>query len=216
MLILLGLVLNYTTINVHHLLQRYYEIAYEDLLLSELRGVADPNALSEFSSFLSASHRSLEECDGHINALREELDRCNYTDLPTIHSINLQSLGDEMVRVGLLEEDAWNDVTSLMKAGTFYSLLGLFSTSVLSLIQLTIDLQSRVVENKESAARGELNLVLEQNRPGNFKVEFARLYTAWGKFHRIFLASSMLSTELWYAYTLRGSLLDSGEQVQVA
>ena len=108
-----------------------------------------------------------------------------------------------------------------MTKGSFHeviipSLLDLFSKSVQGLIQLTDDLQGRVIENKGSASRGELNLVLEQNRPGNFKVEFARLYTAWGKFHRIFLASSMLSTELWYAYTLRGSLLDSGQRAQVA
>lgn len=191
-------------------------VVLEDLLLSELRGVASPHSLSEFLSFLMASRRSLEECDGHINALREELDRCGYTDLPTIHSTNLQSLGEEMAEAGLLEKDAWNDVTGLMKAGTFYSLLDLFGESVRGLIQFTNDLHDRAAENKESALKGDLNLVLEQNRPRNFKVEFARLYTAWGKFHRIFLASSMLSTELWYAYTLRGSLLDSGQQVQVA
>ena len=55
---------------------------------------------------------------------------------------------------------------------------------------------------------GKLNELLETNRPGNIKVEFARLYAAWGKFQQVFLASAMCSTELWYRYTGAGSLLD--------
>lgn len=50
----------------------------------------------------------------------------------------------------------------------------------------------------------------------SFKPGFAVLYTAWTKFNALFLASSLLSTELWYAFTGKGSLAPTKLQLRAA
>jgi len=71
----------------------------------------------------------------------------------------------------------------------------------------TRGLRMAIVDTTAAANVGKLNLVLEENRSGNFKQEFARLYCAWAKFQQLFLASSMLSTDLWYRNCGVSSLL---------
>jgi hypothetical protein len=63
------------------------------------------------------------------------------------------------------------------------------------------------------ARKGEVTRTLEENRPGNIKEAFANLYCAWAKFNQDFLASSLLSTELWYAFNGYGSL--AGRDMQL-
>ena len=48
------------------------------------------------------------------------------------------------------------------------------------------------------------------------KAEFAKLYTKWNDFRARFLASSIISTELWYAHTGKGSLAPTAAQLRAA
>lgn len=189
-------------------------ISLEDLLLEELCG--REGSIEIFLDHLDVAQDQLVAVSESIESLRQELVRSNYKDLPTLHALDLSSRGLALSEQGLVEENVWNQVVSIMKRGSFYMILDEFDKSVSQLRLLTQDLRLKASRNTEASRNGELNLVLEQNLPGNFKVEFAVLYTAWSRFHSFFLTSSMLSTELWYAYTHNGSLLTISEGVQVA
>lgn len=189
-------------------------IHLEDVLLGELeenRG----GALSKILDQLTMSSNSLVEMQETILLLREDMDANAFEDLPTLHSADLDGIGVEFSSVGIVENGAWNSIVDIMREHGFYGVLDFFDQEISFLQQQTGELNS-AIRNADSAARaGQLNLVLEQNQPANFKVQFAQLYSAWHRFQQIFLASSMLSTELWYRYCGVGSLLEqtSGKQV---
>lgn len=185
-------------------------VALEDLILDELDGQRN-GSLGEIDSNLMFSSAYLRDFLQHTQDLRVELDRINYHDLPTFQAINLQRRGAEMAEAGLVDEESFGIIVDRMRRGSFRSVLDLFDEKVFELITLTESLLQKIGSNADAAEEGQLNLVLEQNRAGNFKVEFACLYTRWSNFHRLFQASSMLSTELWYAFTQCGSLLRQGE-----
>ncbi len=90
----------------------------------------------------------------------------------------------------------------------------LFDHSVWTLEVNTQSLITKISALNDAAQKGEVNLVLEENRPGNIKESFACLYTAWAKFQQDFLASSLLSTELWYAFNGYGSLVGREAQLK--
>lgn len=187
----------------------------EGVLLGELeenRG----GALWKILDQLTMSNNSLKEMQDTIMLLREDMDANAFEDLSTLHSANLEEIGIEFSSAGIVEDDAWNSVVDIMCEHGFYGVLDFFDQEISSLRQKTEELNS-AIRNADSAARaGQLNLVLEQNQPANFKVQFAQLYSAWHRFQQIFLASSMLSTELWYRYCDVGSLLEQASDEQVA
>ena len=74
-----------------------------------------------------------------------------------------------------------------------------FDERMREIIRLTEKLSTEVAALKESADERVLVEVLEENRPGNIKRTFAKLYHAWNDLNAVFLAS-MLSTE-WYTFT---------------
>jgi hypothetical protein len=74
-----------------------------------------------------------------------------------------------------------------------------------------------LVANLDAIAEtAQVNLVLEENSDANIKVEFFQLYTLWCKFNAEFVASSVLSTELWYLDNGYGTLFEKKTAISKA
>ena len=136
-----------------------------------------------------------------------------FADLPSLRKLNLWQVGAALMDKSMVEYDSWKTVTRVMKKGGFYEVLLHLERSIETLSEKTSSLITSVRGLQEVTEKGEANLVLEENRPGNIKEAFAALYTAWTKFNQDFLASSLLSTELWYAFNGYGSLAGRSAQL---
>ncbi|MEI8123910.1 MAG: hypothetical protein WCG60_01945 [bacterium] len=131
--------------------------------------------------------------------LQDKMDRLGYKDLPTLHIIDLDKLGQRLAGMGMVDKTAWDSMSSVMLNGSFYASLSMFKDKILDLISLTATLNTTIDNLRLSADKGCTNVVLEENLPGSLRADFARLYSSWNIFHREFLASSILSAEVWYA-----------------
>lgn len=189
-------------------------IALEDILLSELTGGAGD--IKPLLGRLNKSLEALREFQVNIEQLRTDMKKHDYTDLPILNAVNLSHLGQSLNEKGMIEMLPWENIQMAMRKDGFWAVLDLFENESQAIIDLTEMLSQCIEANVDAVEAGYLNLVVEENREGNFKVEFARLYTAWSNFQSLFLASSMLSTELWYAFTMRGSLAGDGTASEVA
>lgn len=180
-------------------------VALEDVLLAELEG--NIGNFSPVLTNLQESEKFLRQLRADIYALRAKMDELSYEDLPTLSTTDLDSVGEELAASGCVNREAWSLVTRIMKTVGFPGILDLFVACIINIEGPTRRLKEKFEAQKASAERGKLNIVVEENRRGNFKKEFAQLYTAWEEFNRNFLASSVLSTELWYRHNDTGSIL---------
>jgi hypothetical protein len=190
-------------------------IALEDVLLQELAGRTG-GSVKDIVEQLSASDAALEEMTKTIGLLRADMHSHAFEDLPTLQSVDLDALGTELASSGLVQSGAWTVVSGIMRSRGFSGMLDFFDREISSLRKKTDELILAVRAVENTAKVGQLNLVLEQNQSANFKIQFAVLYSSWHQFLQVFLASSMLSTDLWYRYCGVGSLLEQEHGVQVA
>lgn len=188
--------------------------ALEDLLLSELDG--QQGNLSPIMDNLHRSQESLVEFRKFITEMREKMIEYDYHDLPTLLSTNLNIVGEQLVAKGCLDAKAWQYACNIMLTGGFNAMLNDFDRSALELMTISTNLARQISQHELSAVAGNLHFVLEENHVGNFKVEFAQLYTKWNEFSRYFLASSLLSTELWYRHQNTGTILEIPQDTNVA
>ena len=185
-------------------------VCLEDLILAELNG--SRGSVEGVLSSLDTSKGGLSDLRQEISNLRAEMEEKGYSDLPSLATIDLEELGRRLRADGMVEEDAWEVISEKMKAVGFYGVLDFFHDHASGLLHLT-NLLARGIRNlRASVEEGSVSSVLEENRSGNVKREFARLYASWKRFDCLFLASSVLSTELWYAFNQFGSLVE-GESV---
>ncbi|MFN3692741.1 MAG: hypothetical protein ACK4SL_01410 [Candidatus Paceibacteria bacterium] len=152
-----------------------------------------------------------------IDTLSIQMDTEKYVDLPPMKTMDLLAFGREMRAAGLhRSESAWNNIAAIMQKSGFVATLHHHTATLAKLVCLTKDLKTCIQNSTPAAVVGKLNVELEENRALNFKAEFARVYTAWADFQQEFLASSMISTEVWYRHNNSGSLLDFARGVRAA
>lgn len=181
-------------------------IALEDLILDELCG-----RCGDFDSIVKSLKETIDsfiEVTDRLDDLHKQMRENHFKDLPSLHVLNLSVLGNSLAIQGIVSSSAWDEVQSIMEKKGFYGIIELFRTRVLYLRNLSQDLLQAVLCLESDAKNGVIERVLEENRRGNIKVPFAKLFTEWSYFEQIFLASSMLSTELYYQYNNYGSLVD--------
>lgn len=181
----------------------------EDLLLAEFGG--GHGTVDGICDHLELSRKALLEVMGSIELLQSRMDKLGYKDLPSLHKIDLNKLGQKLADMGLVDKSSWDVMSSTMVGGSFYANLTRFKDHVLDLVNMTVTLNIAIGNLRASADEGKTNVILEENLPGNIRVDFARLYSSWSDFNREFLASSILSTEVWYASEGFGSL--TGDEV---
>ncbi|MDP2812441.1 MAG: hypothetical protein Q8O32_01990 [bacterium] len=180
-------------------------VALEDVLLAEFANECSP--LSAVCDHLVSSDASLRQALTDCQELRDLMGALCYRDLPTLQELDLVELGHQFASRGMLRQQSWGHVCQIMTDGGFYKMLDYFEEMIRSLRLKTEALRQQVNLLEQPAQLGEVNLVLEENREGNIRLAFAELYTLWGSFSQDFLASSLLSTELWYAHDSRPSMV---------
>lgn len=197
-----------------HIALEQSNVYLEDVLLAELNG--GNGSLDPIILQLEKSENFLMDFRQCINDLRDNMKKNCYSDLPTLYAGDFNAVGTQLSEAGVVQLPEWQEVLKAMKEHSFYEVLDKFSAFARLLVANTGALREKIILLSPYAEKGMVNFVLEGNGDINIKVEFAVLYTTWNRFHRLFLASSMLSTELWYAYNRSGSLLGGGAQSNVA
>lgn len=183
-------------------------VALEDLILTEL--VGGTGDIQPILNRLDGSHRSILDMRERLAELRGKMDELEFVDLPTLRQIDLEELGRAMERNDLHHSSQdWRQVSTIMQTRGFRGMVECFEQRIDDLLGKTKKLRGKIVDSSPLVADGNLHVTLEENRAGNFKAEFAALFTAWGTFQQLFLASSLISTEVWYRFNRNGSLVDA-------
>lgn len=176
-------------------------VSLEDILLSELQGEA--RDVTTISEHLQASIDALDVSMRTLHDLRNQMLADHYEELPPFQTLDLASLGRTLANMGLVSLPSWNRAVDIRRREGFEGLLDYFQEHLERIRDLTNTLIGQIAVAVQSL---ELSALLEENRHGNFKADFARLYTSYLHLESDFLASSILSTEIWYSFTERGSL----------
>lgn len=179
-------------------------VALEDVILEELDG--RKGDLTPVLDELAESKSLLLRCKGSFGDLRLQMKTLGFSDLPTLHEVDLDALGEDLGCVGAVDRESWMLFANTMRSQGFKGSLALLEGSNEYLISLTAQLRGEVEVLVPEVQRGQLSRVLEENRPGNIKLTFATLFNAWSTYTQEFLASSLISTELWYAHKGFGSV----------
>lgn len=197
-------------------LSRFISLAYislekanvflEDLLLAELNDGQNFGIWSILEEMKNSS-KFLHEAERISKNLWDQMITKNYSDPDVLCSVDLNTVGEKLCSKGLVTHNAWTKIGELTYEQGFYSVLEYFQKQIDDLLQKTEVLIQKVLALESIANTSQINLVLEENTDANIKVEFFQLYTAWCKFNSEFIASSVLSTELWYLNNNYGSLL---------
>ncbi len=179
-------------------------IALEDLILAELDGSRGDSSQIKIS--LSCSHDSLQEMLRDVDALSCRMDELRFTDLPTLRSVDWDEVGTRFATRGMVNRQSWEEVIALATTGGFRLVLSTIRTQIEDL-----DLHTCLLLDQVSlwvmVTGDNLHSILEENLPGNFKAQFASVYSRWAAFQQFFLASSLCSTEQWYVFMGYGSLV---------
>ncbi|MEI8339614.1 MAG: hypothetical protein WCF94_03030 [bacterium] len=146
--------------------------------------------------------KALVDCE----KLRQKMKDNNFVDLPTLATANLNEIGNNLVQMGMVSESHWTHVSGVMEKGGFRSVLTFFEQGLNDLLSKTRILITSIEEIKTQMESGLTNVIMEENREGNIKIAFAVLYQTWNNFEQHFMASSMLSTELWYRHKNHSSI----------
>ena len=186
-------------------------VALERVILNELDGEKGNRSL--INEYLNMSMQALESAVRICDNLEAQMRDSDYHDLPELKSLDLVSLGRALSEKGLVNQKSWEEAASLMVSSTFYQLLEKIRTGICALIDETVALSHRFEQIPSTLHYVE---IMECNRPENIKTEFARLYTSWGTFNHFFMASTILSTEIWYAHMGYGTMLESHKIALIA
>lgn len=189
-------------------------VALEDLIITELDGRR--GTVLQVVSQLEASELSLHTAIDFVGALKTKMDNSGFTDLPTLKTTDLDAIGINFANRGIADKEAWEAAAAIMRSGGFYGMLVHFLSGIATLREMTSQLRLEIVRLDGAAKTGEVNRIIEENRALNIKTSFAQLYTGWSRFNALFLASSLISTEVWYAFRGYGSLADPGAQTRAA
>ena len=189
-------------------------IALEDAILADL--MERPVHGEPLQASLRNAVGSLDDMSASVARLRAQMDAEQYEDLPPVKSGAIAGHGLSLAKEAAVSQVSWDIVWSLYRTKGFYSVLDHLSARITNLKGLTIVLQSKVDVLVETDGTMSPAKILEENRVGNFRLEYAKLYTAWSVFQQEFLASALISTETWYQHIRAGSLLRPEQSTMAA
>lgn len=183
-------------------------VAFEDLLLQELNNEDTSGGIEKIVASSNQSHKYLDYALDECTNLRDKMVENDFVDLSTLATTDLNQIGLCLANQGIVEYEAWKTIAFKMRNGGFKSILTYIEQSIYSIQEKNYDLKEGFKKLKDIIKFSNITEILEENLPENIKPQFAKLYTAWTKFNQEFLASSLMSTELWYAEKGYGSLTD--------
>ena len=103
-------------------------VALEDVIVAELE--VRRESRDDLGDHLKSSLASLRGAGQMINDLRREMKENGYKDLPTLHTLDLDEIGEQLSQNGLVERQAWDEVARSMKTGTFSANFDLFGAKI--------------------------------------------------------------------------------------
>jgi len=189
-------------------------VSLEDLLLSEIDGKT--GNIDNILEQLTSSRGSIAQLIDTADKLKDEMVQRDFRDLLTIHPVNLVAIGTALIEANMVNASAWKEVMENARTGGFYKNLAMIRDNALLLAEHTDKLIEQVSLLQQQAKDGSVTQILEENMEGNFKPSFANLYNTWARFQERFIASSLLSTEVYYAFNGYGSLVDIKAQTKIA
>jgi len=170
-------------------------VALENILLAEMDGkIGD---LDGVKSQLTLSQKTISDLVGTILKLKTEVNQRG-CDLLAVHPAYLDVMGRAFVANNMVSASAWGKVSRNARSGGLTLNIELIHTHAKLLEEYTAQLHKKINKLQGYANNGSVTKVLEENLRDNFKPEFAKLYCEWNRFQEIFLASSLLSTEVYY------------------
>lgn len=186
-------------------------ICIESILLDELREDSlDEAQMPMVLAHLGRSENALSNMSDLLDRIEQKLSENGGWEPPAVHEVDWDAVGRELEVEGAIDELAWKTMTQERMSLGFPGVIRRFRYEITNLRKLTGKLTS-AIEGLEDAVRNRLfESAIEENSAGDFKMNFARLYSSWAKFQQLFLASALLSTESWYAWTKCGSMTQGG------
>lgn len=183
-------------------------INLEDAIIADMNREHDQSN-AYIDNTIKNLEATLEQLDGLRDAiidLMDEMDVNGYQDLPPIHSLDWDAIGRDFADRKMVAGDAWNHVGFILGSGGFKALFTAYAQDVANIKQSVTELL-RLFENRPNE---NITIILEENRDGNMRPMFAQVYQSWNAFSQRFLASSLISSEIWYAFNGYGSMTQSG------
>lgn len=180
-------------------------VCLEDLILAEING--ERGDLEEVLSCLTLSCTHLMDMHIHLSAIETRYNANGGWEPPTTRSVSWQEVGTALQEMGAVEQESWDRMSAIRSRASFAGIIAHYREGINELRAITSVLRDSIEKLRPQALVGTLEAALEENRAGQLKISFAQLYTRWNSFQQDFLASSLLSTESWYAWTKKGSLV---------
>jgi hypothetical protein len=171
-------------------------IELEDALLSEMKG--HKPSLAKMLEACDVMKKKSSAFLVSVETLRKQMDELYYEDLQSVKSEALDISLANLIEAGLAEKSEVDKILTTMRNGSFYSVLYIFTQYTKSIDVCICDLEKQTKLCSDLSKKTGLEKQLEGNLEGNLRVPFAKLYTSWHKLHRLFLASSMVSTDAYY------------------
>ncbi len=192
-------------------------VAIEDVLLSELRGDPfDAQLTADVTGSLRGSAENLRQMEVWLDQISIKLSEAGGWEPPTVTQIDWEQIGFELEAAGAVNQKSWNAMAAARLSTGFIGVIAAYKTKIATLVSLTDKLLVEFDGLVPVISVRGFAVAVEENRCGDFKLAFARLYNQWSEFQQMFLASALLSTESWYSWTNCGSLVTSKSMRKVA
>jgi len=175
-------------------------VAFENALLSEMDDKVEVvSALNRCISLLNICVVDLEEAGSNLAKLLKKMDERDFQDLSSLQETDIESLGQTLFKGERLATlTTWRRASSIIRKGGYRAMMKVIDGEINALLSEIKNLSDAFGELRTKFPSIGIGTVLEQNLPGNIRLQFAAVYSHWTEFSSLFLCSSLISTELSY------------------
>ncbi len=186
-----------------------FNIRLEDKILANLDGeYVTLDHLLTCAKEVKSKVQLVHEAFGILSL---QMDERYYVDLPAANGFDYQDFGNKVSAAGMVGQVPFRRIAMQYKVGGFRAALAYMRAEAVG-FEGKVDTMLALVEFLVSEKVADIAAEFESNGIGNIRPDFAKMYTAWHDFQQTFLASSLISTEIFYVSEGCGSLL-VGNQV---
>lgn len=175
-------------------------VALENALLSEMDDKVEVVlALNRGISLLNTCVVDLEEARSNLAKLLKKMDELEFQDLSSLQKTDIESLGQTLLKGDRLATlTTWKRASSIIREGGYRAMMKVIDGEINALLSEVEDLKDAFGKLHTRFPSPGIGTVLEQNLPGNIRLQLAAVYSHWTEFSSLFLCSSLISAELSY------------------
>ena len=198
-------------INTAHLMFEESEVQLQHILITEYASVLDNSenhkSVEKILDRLEGSAKKIAELTAQIDSILSYTASTRFVESSKFDQSYLLGFGESLWSTGLVDKDSWNVISEIMsEKDGFKGVLNYFKREATTILKMTETLTEMIRHTMPFAQNGTLHLVLDENQPDNFTMEFAKLDSAWDKFKPLQTAFKLLLVELSYRENGTGSL----------